>query len=294
MKLLMCMGFLVIGLSYGVAQPMENYCLNEDVGELTEMGLAIKGKSCKGFGFILNNNKRAAQEVCTQNGMSPLEYAFFLHGSDHDFMESVITMFIQAKGNVNSYKNLSALHYAAVYGYLKLFNELLNAGANIEDLTGDGASVVHCVVGKYREIQQSVVPDKILERRSSQGSPIDSKGRRIAPEIKGDEDEVPRLNLIRLAISKDPIISRLEMLKIFFVEKGLDCNPDQHGKLPQKYAQCNELIQFLDGITGTGQDRILYEDIKSGLTAVLISPRTPGRNLSPCGGRERMIISQNK
>lgn len=294
MNLLVCMGFLVVGLSYGIAQPMEISCLNEDIGDLTEMGLAIKGKSFSTLELILKKNSKAVQEICTQNGMFPLEYAFFLHGSDQQFIEDIAKMLLDAQTDVNLYKNLSALHYAAVHGYLKLFNQLLEAGANIEALTGDGASVVHCAVGMYKEIEQSVMPDRILQRRSSQGSPVGSKGRRITPEIKGDEDEVPRLNSLRLVISQDPIVSRLEMLKIFFVDKGLECNPDQRGKLPQEYAQSPQLNQFLNGITGGAQDRILYENIKSELTLALISPRTPGRYQSPRSGREMIIISNDE
>ncbi|MBS1987949.1 hypothetical protein JST56_03060 [Candidatus Dependentiae bacterium] len=285
MKLLLYVGFLVISLSYGVVQPMESFDLtcargeSYSADELTDLGLAISGKSLKAILTILNRNQACVnQEVKSGAGIFPLEYAFSCHGGDKSFMASVVQELLSAGADLSLYKNFSALHYAAGYGYLDLFNRLLQAGADISALTPDGASVAHCAVGMYKDMKQAPVSDVEKRRKSLSlsGSSGDLK-ERLSIFKAADLGEGTVLKSVQLCVSQDPIISRLEMLKIFFIDNQVRCVHDQYGKFPQAYAQNDLLCRFLDGITQEDKkhDMRLYEEIRSEIAGELISPRTP-------------------
>lgn len=285
MKLLLYVGFLVTSLSYGVVKPMEGFDITLASGstyspdKLTDLGLAISGKSLKAIQTILNRNQACVnQEVAFGTEMFPLEYAFFCHGGDKAFMASVVQELLGAGIDLSLYKNFSALHYAAGYGYLDLFNRFLEAGADITVLTVDGASVAHCAVGMYKDMRSTSLADAGKRRKSLSlsGSSGDLK-ERLSLFKGADQGEATVLKSVQLCVSQDPIISRLEMLKILFIDNEVRFAPDKYGKLLQEYAQSEPLRRFLDGMTQEDkkQDMRLYEEIRSEIAGELISPRTP-------------------
>lgn len=285
MKLLLRIGFLIAGLSYGVALPMESLPLtsakrsNFSSDNLTDLGLAISAKSLKAIQKILNRDEACLnQEVEPDSEIFALEYAFFCHGEDEAFMASVVNELLTAGVDLNKYKNFSALHYAAGYGYLDLFNKLLKAGADIRAFTVDGASVAHCAVGMYRDMKQASIGDVGRRRKSLSlsGSSGDIRERLALCKMAPDQGEATILKTVQLSVSQDPIINRLEILKIFFIDCDGGFYLDNYRKSPQEYAESDFLRRFLDGISlEKKQDMRLYTEIKSEIAGELISPRTP-------------------
>ena len=268
--------------------PAHAKSLDDYSGErLNHLGLAIKGKSIAAINAVLKNNKSLIfKEVEERTEMFPLEFAFFLHGYDEDFMLKVIVIMKEAGVEINQYKNFSALHYAAGHGHLKLFKYLLEAGMNIDFPTVDNASVIHCAVGMYPDMQGQDAavckqkdldlndPDakKLIRSSGSLKKILDSEACHLNP----DRSEETALK------SQRNLVSRLEILKILLVDYQAVCNQDKFEKMPQDYAINDMLKVFLDGISGNSEtDIMLYERVRNELAETCLSPRSPRLPQSP-------------
>lgn len=255
---------------------------------LNHLGLAIKGKSIAAINVVLKNNKSLIfQEVEERTEMFPLEFAFFLHGYDEDFMLKVIAIMKEAGVEINQYKNFSALHYAAGHGHLKLFKYLLEACMNIDFSTVDNASVIHCAVGMYPDMQgqdAALSNSKLNSPGTRKLLRSNSSLKRILATNRIDNENPDRSESMVMpqieSLSK--ILHRLEILKILLVDRQAVYNQDKFEKMPQDYAINDMLKVFLDGISGNSEtDIMLYERVRNDLAETCLSPRSPRLPQSP-------------
>lgn len=272
-----------------VLTPAHAKSIDDYPGEqLNYLGLAIKGKSIAAINAVLKNDKNLVlQEVEEGTEMFPLEFAFFVHGYDEDFMLNVVEILKNVDVEINQYKHFSALHYAAGHSHLKLFKYLLEAGMNIDLLTVDNASTVHCAVGMYPDMQgqdAALSNSKLNSPGTRKLLRSNSSLKRILATNRIDNENPDRSESMVMpqieSLSK--ILHRLEILKILLVDRQAVCNQDKFGKMPQDYAVHEKLKTFLDGITGNAEsDTLLYERVRSELAETCLSPRSPRLPQSP-------------
>ena len=289
--------FFNVVLMSGVANPMQEPILtlahpssvnDHPSDQLNTLGLAIKGKCLQAIRLALKkDNNLACQEVKPGSNLFPLEFAFYLHGSDEAFMISVLELLKNVGIEVNQYIYFSPLHYAAGHGHLRLFNQLLKERAFVDALTIDKASIVHCAAGVYpdmqgqdpapkkQELDLSKLEMKTLLRKTSLKDIQEMERLKLNPDGNEDAALKPQRNLL----------NRLEILKILLVDLQTAYSHDKYQKNPQDYCIHEKLRAFLDGLTGdTETNKALYELIKSELAEICLSPRSqrllqsPGRS----------------